>query len=750
MLYNVKIIEIVIYINIILFFCAFKKNLKKYLIVMKRIFQLCFSLAIFSVGFSQNLRPVAQKVKNSQTAKKTFVKYDLFTVDRSANRQAAYNAAAEGITVMQLKKSEVQRINAERPEALEMSFPFEGQNVTVELVRNNFLTHDFAVTTEKGAASYTPGVYYQGIVKGDNESLVAVSFFNDEMMGVTSIKDVGNVVLGKAKNSEDYVSYNDQKLKGSNPFTCGVDELPQNGTTAPSFDPSTMTSPMTTNCVRIYYEVGYGPYTQNGSNVTTATNWVTAMHNNISTLYANDGITVALSSVMVWTTLDPYTGEPNQILNQFRATRTSFNGDVAQLVRNPATTSIAYLDTLCTSSNYSYSGVNFQYQNVPTYSWNIEAMTHEIGHNLGSPHTHACKWNGNNTAIDGCGPASGNNEGCNGPLPGKGGTIMSYCHLVSSVGINFANGFGPQPGALIRSRINSSSCLGTDCVNPCSATATGFVVNTVTANSLKATITDTVGTSWRYTLSKTDGTVVETGVTNNKVLNLSNLSPGKFYYIAVGPECTAASAYQFRSLILTDADWCSGVVFTDSGGETGNYGDAENWYKTFYPTNAGDKLKLTFSEFNTEVSTDYMIIYNGPSLSSPRFPGPGTQSGTTIPGPYQSTHATGAITVRFISNGSGNNTGWKGTFECVTLGTKEASADKNVVIYAGTAKGAFTISSTDKILSWQVYDASGKTVKTSGKVSSTDEKLDLANAPAGTYVVSVTTDKGTVTKKIVR
>ena len=559
---------------------------------MKRIFQLCFGLAFFSFGFSQDLKPVAEKVKTSRIANKMFVKYSPFTVDSSPNKQATYLVAAEGVTVMKLQKAELLRINTEKPEALEMDFPFEGKNITVELVKNNFFTHDFKVNTDKGYINYTPGVYYQGIVKGDNESLVAISFFKDDIVGVTSIKNIGNIVIGKSKNADEFVSYNDQKLKGENPFSCSADELVENQKlTAPSFDPKTMTAKKTDNCVRIYYEAGYGPYTQNGSNVTTTTNWVTSMHNNISTLYANDGITVALSEIMVWTSTDPYSGTPSNILNQFRNTRTSFNGDVAQLLRNPATTSIAWVNALCSTYKYSYSGVNFSYSNVPTYSWNIEAMTHEIGHNLGSPHTHACNWNGDNTAIDGCGPASGNNEGCDGPLPTEtGGTIMSYCHLVSSVGINFANGFGPQPGALIRATVNSKECLGTDCVASCESTITGLTLSNVTTNSATATIVDNVATSWKYKLSKMDGTVIFSGTTTNKVLQFSNLSAGTYYNIAVGTECSGPQAFAYEQLILTDANWCSGVAFTDPGGADTNYGDSQIITKTFYPSNSNENL----------------------------------------------------------------------------------------------------------------------------------------------------------------
>ncbi|MBU4537953.1 MAG: M12 family metallo-peptidase [Weeksellaceae bacterium] len=722
---------------------------------MKRIFQLCCSLVFFSFGFSQNLKPIAEKVKNSHTANKTFVKYSPFTVDPSAQKQALYKAAADDITVMKLNSTELQRINSERPEALEMNFPFEGKNITVELVKNNFFTQDFKLNTDKGYINYTPGVYYQGIVKGDNESLVAISFFNDDVVGVTSIKDIGNIVIGKAKNADSYVSYNDQKLKGDNPFSCSAEDLIENQKMpAPSYDPKTMTAKKTDNCVRIYYEAGFGPYTQNGSNVTTTTNWVTAMHNNISTLYANDGVTVALSAVMVWTTTDPYAGTPSEILNQFRNTRTSFNGDIAQLLRNPATTSIAWVNALCGTYKYSYSGVNFAYANVPTYSWNIEAMTHEIGHNLGSPHTHDCSWNGNNTRIDGCGPASGNagNGTCAaGPLPtGTGGTIMSYCHLVSSVGINFANGFGPQPGALIRNTVNSKGCLGTDCVASCALTITGMSIANVTNNSAAATIIDNTATSWKYKLAKMDGTVVVSGVSSSKVLNFTNLNEGTYYNVSVGTECSGPQAYAYEQLILTDANWCSGIQFTDPGGASANYGDNQIITKTFYPANASDKLKLTFTEFDTESGFDFMNVYNGPTTGSPRFAN-GTQlSGNTIPGPFQSTHATGAITVRFISDGGVSGTGWNSTFDCLTLATGETSMANSVKISQTAVKNIFSITSKDKILSYSVLDASGKLVKNAVQVNVSEEKLDLSAYPKGTYMVSVTTAKETVTKKVIK
>lgn len=723
---------------------------------MKRIFQLCFSLAFFSLGFSQNLKPIAQKVKDTQSANKMFVKYNLFTVNEAARNQRLYETAAEDVTVMKLNKTEIQRITSEKPDALEMSFPFEGKSITVQLVKNNIFTSDFKVNTDKGYVNYTPGAYYHGIVKGDTESLVAISFFENDVVGVTSIDGVGNIILGKAKNSEDFVSYNDHKLKGSNPFVCGTDDLAENiQNPLPVFDPQTMVAKKKTqNCVRIYYEICNAPYRNNGSNITTTTNWITAIQNNIGTLYQNDRITVALHELFIWTSADPYTGTYSANLAAFRVNRPTFNGDLAHLVNYPTTTSVAYLNSLCGTYRYAYSGIDMSYGNVPTYSWTIMAMTHEMGHALGSQHTHACAWNGNGTQIDGCGPISGNPDPNNGncaagPLPTGGGTIMSYCHLVSSVGVNFTKGFGEQPSELIRYTVDSKSCLGTNCITGCTTTVSGLTINEATNNTLTATIVDNAGTSWKYKLAKMDGTVVRSGTTTNKALIFNGLQEATYYTLGVGNSCSGGEAFEAQQLVLTDANWCTGVLFTDPGGENANYGNDQTIVKTFYPANSGDKLKLTFTQFDL-LAGDFMNVYNGPNIASPRFTG-GTQiTGNTIPGPFESTHATGAITVRFSSNTSGSAAGWKSNFQCITLATQEAALGGSVNVSPNPTKGLFTITSKDKIVSYDLYDVTGKIMKKTSKLNSSSERVDLSGNPAGTYVITITTEKETVTRKVIK
>ena len=167
----------------------------------------------------------------------------------------------------------------------------------------------------------------------------------------------------------------------------------------------------------------------------------------------------------------------NDLLEEFQNYRTSFTGDLGQLLtfRPEVNGGIAAsFDGLCNPSiadRLSAAMIYNTYNTVPTYSFTVQIITHEFGHLFGSRHTHACVWNGDNTAIDGCGSCMENPDptihNCNNcprpPIPTNGGTIMSYCHT-QSVGINFNLGFGPQPGNVIRNSVASADCL-CECVN---------------------------------------------------------------------------------------------------------------------------------------------------------------------------------------------------------------------------------------------------------------------------------------------
>ncbi|CAA7387083.1 M12 family metallo-peptidase [Chryseobacterium fistulae] len=699
---------------------------------------------------AQQLRPVAQKVSEYHRKTKT-TKFDLFEINKNSGKEAKYKKIAKDITIMKIKYEELKKLVKGKPNFIEVSFPFEqNKEITVELYRNEIFTNDFKVTTEKGEiVNYTPGVYYQGIVKGDNNSIVAFSFFENDVVGVVSDTESGNVVVGKSKNSDDFVSYSESKLTMKNPHICSTNELQENQSQKISFDPQTKEmAPQDSNkCVRIFYELSYRAFQSNNYNVTATANWMTAIHNNVATLYNNDNISMAASSIYVWTTQDPYYSS----LDRFRTNRTSFNGDLAHLV-DPGSGGVAYLNVLCTNYRYGYSGVYQNYSNVPTYSWTVGVITHEIGHNLGSPHTHDCSWNGNNTAIDSCGTSAGYGGGCNASIPSGGGTIMSYCHL-TSVGINFSKGFGPQPTQLMRNRIASKTCLGNSCTAiSCTGTVNNLVIDNITQNSANGIITGVNSTSWKYQLTKLDGTVITTSTTNTPSFSLSNLQANTYYKLFVAAECS--NDYQKSQIFLTDADWCGGASFTDTGGQNGNYDNNETIIKTFYPTTPGMTMTLTFSQFTLENNYDYMYVYNGPSIESPLFTN-GALTGSNLPPAFTSSHSSGAITVKFVSDYSINNSGWIARLFCGYRNRHYSSSTQlnekaDVQIFPNPTKNIITISSQEGLKSYKIYDGTGRIIISSSLLKGNKIDVDLSSIKEGNYLITIETEKQIIQEKLIK
>jgi hypothetical protein len=411
--------------------------------------------------------------------------------------------ASDG-ALMMLNYTKLQALVALSPRAVIMDIPYMGGlPITVELIPNRVLTEDFAVTLSglDGAATYyKPGLYFKGAIAGDPGSTVAISFFDNQVIGILNSTVYGTMELGALDQDAKgrYVLYRAETLRATHNFHC--DGLDVEGCDHDHGDPATMPEADPNKCVRIYFECEYDMFVANGSSIQNTINFMTSVYNVVALLYSNDGIQTAISEIFVWNTPDSYATGPStsDALYSFRSARPSFNGNVAHLVSRgaPSGGGVAWLNTLCGSYAYAYSYIYQSYSQFPTYSWTVNVITHEMGHNLGSSHTHDCVWDVSNNGvanemIDGCGPAKGYSSGsCSvAPLPTNGGTIMSYCHLVSGVGINFNKGFGPLPAARIQSKVYNATCLSACSTCPITVSLTKNDVNCygTTTGSVTAT-----------------------------------------------------------------------------------------------------------------------------------------------------------------------------------------------------------------------------------------------------------------------
>jgi len=378
---------------------------------------------------------------------------------------------------MTLNKEVLQAVRQKQLDQLNVVIPFEnGQRLTLALNKESFLAEDFKIQVQNQSSistlPYTPALFYGGKVKGVANTLVALNFFEDEITGVFSLNgDNYNIGRYERGGKDAFVLYKEKNLDIPNPFECSTED-PESIQIKRS---SSSSRSGNNNKVRLYVECDHFMYQNMDSNSQRVADFTAGLLNIVATIYRNESIELEISEIKIWSSPDPYpTTTAKTARNAFGdRLNGNFNGDIAHLISNykkngtPPNGGSANIDVLCNKPKaVSYTNITTSYLDFPTFSWTAYAITHEVGHNLGSAHTHSCLWP--TGPIDNCWCPEGSCD--QGPEPRSSGTVMSYCHLdpnwtneceLSSTnpGIDFAAGFGPQPGDLIRSRINGSTCL---------------------------------------------------------------------------------------------------------------------------------------------------------------------------------------------------------------------------------------------------------------------------------------------------
>lgn len=585
-----------------------------------------YFLLVILLGWSTGLLHAQQseptilynQVKQAQQNGLVFEEVDLFTP--IADNKNDLNSVISQKAILSPKTENITWLYEHQPRAISVKLTTAiGTEYTLKMMRSNPLSLTpkmiYQDATGEHSFDHDRGVHYQGAIGEHQHSLAALSVFANGDVMILFANDEGNFVTAKLEDgSKDYVLYNDRDFLVKPETPCGTsdddviaEEDPIGG--------GDKTTGLQCNKLSLYWEIDYNLYTNKNSSLFLTQAYITGLFNQVQTLFRNEDIAVELTSIKIWTVPDTYPSNTSHAaLQDFRNTWNSagqnFEGDIATLVAlDPGGNGgVAYRGGLCTSSfPYSYGDVNGNYNSLPTYSWDVSMLTHEIGHNISARHTHWCGWNtgsgGGCGSIDNC-ASQESGSGCptcpstysnSAPTSSWQGTIMSYCHLTSR-GINLVNGFGPLPGNNIRSSIANNTCMK----SIISATLTPTKICRDNGNITLQFDTATIGVSNfgipNYSYSWSAGNVISK--------DIQVVTPGTY------------------SVVVTDSNGCS-ETFTTSVEQdqspncaSTSVDDFDAQYVSIYPNPAHDKILIKVFSNTEEKATINVVDVTGKTIIS--------------------------------------------------------------------------------------------------------------------------------------
>ncbi|MBZ0202099.1 MAG: T9SS type A sorting domain-containing protein [Ignavibacteria bacterium] len=447
---------------------------------------LLFSFSAFNSGANTEVvfnSSVKHKNTNAELVKGmkntgSFVGISLFKQSNKDNSEAL-NTFVNKASFFTIDVNALSELNSSKPETITLMLKGpNNKDIEAELVKVNPYPEGIKVRSigngQVKEENFNQGNFYSGIIKGDENSIVSLSVFENNVMGIFST-DNGNFVLGALKDDKknltsEYILYNDLDVITKPGFECGSGDAYDKFYRTPAHNSNNIgNAEATISPVDINFTCDYKMYQDNGSSATATAAFVSGVFLHVKTLYQNESITVNMvPSVSVYTSTDPYANlsGSDEILKAFGTrTKNAFTGDLAHLLstgHGQLLGGIAWIRVLCQSyepssqsGRYAFSNIEGNYQPYPTYSWTVMVITHETGHNFGSMHTHACVWPTVSGQIDSCYQSEG---ACvTGTFANNNGTIMSYCHLNGA--INLTRGFGSLPRDTINLRYNQALCL---------------------------------------------------------------------------------------------------------------------------------------------------------------------------------------------------------------------------------------------------------------------------------------------------
>ena len=160
------------------------------LLFMMLVFLTGFKCNVFSGDLTHNPKPLAQKINSLKISAKNFNNTEIFKMGTATVNKPAltgYLNNSISFTLDPVKRDELLR---SKPEQVTFKIPSgHGRFIELEMYKVKVTAEDFksGELTGNGTVRYTnyePGLYYRGIVKGDESSFASVSIFTDFVMAV--------------------------------------------------------------------------------------------------------------------------------------------------------------------------------------------------------------------------------------------------------------------------------------------------------------------------------------------------------------------------------------------------------------------------------------------------------------------------------------------------------------------------------------------------------------------------------------
>lgn len=439
------------------------------------------------------------------------------------------------------------------------------------------------------------------------------------------------------------------------------------------------------------------------------------------------------------------------------------------------------VDTDGAPQNYKGSGFTSPYDGIPQGdSYDIDYVVHEMGHQLGATHSFTFSYEGTTSQVE----------------PGSGSTIMGYAGVTGTYDVQAHSDalFAFKNIAQIQSNVNSKTCpvktTMTDLVPVVSAGA-DYIIPKGTPFVLTGTATDGDGDAMTYVWEQNDlGSNATTG-NSSKVSATKAVGPN---FRTFAPVTTPVRYFPQMSKILlaqlaTAANWealYSGTAnrdlnfaFTARDNHAGGGQTATDAAKVTVDISKGPFAVTSQSAAGTSYAGGSTQTVTWNVLSSDALAGGSTVdiilstnvngNGTTwdtvlasgvpnngsasivIPNiPTQST------TCRIMVKASGNiffAINSRNFTIQASLGTEDAVFN-NFSLYPNPNKGSFNIrfdNTTSNEIKVNVFDMRGRTIF-ENKYSNEaifNENIQLNNAQAGVYMVSVTDGNQKLVKRIV-